>query len=122
MIGQFLLLLLFGSAGYFYACLAPEALTDLRTALTTDLGRVALPPGYWLRRLAEPTFHSQTYERVFEPLIADLEHEHAEALSKGQTWRARWIVVRSYVDFALTAVAHVASRVREAFKDVNRAA
>lgn len=111
-----------GALAVGFAQVLPQALEELLKVLTRDVSKVALPPGYWLRRLAEPIFHSQTYERVFAPLIADLEHEHAEALSKGQTWRARWIVVRSYVDFALTAVAHVASRVREALKDVNRAA
>jgi len=33
-------------------------------------------------------------ERVFDPLLADMQREYFDALSQDQIWKSRWIRVR----------------------------
>lgn len=48
-------------------------------------------PGARLRSVAARVFSSSTMERLIEPAIADLQHEHDEAIRCGLVWRARWV-------------------------------
>jgi hypothetical protein len=46
-------------------------------------------PGTHLRALAGRLCTAQMLQRYVDPAIADLQHEHAEAMSRGGPWRAR---------------------------------
>jgi hypothetical protein len=59
-------------------------------------------PGVTLRAIASRLLCEQTMERVVDPLIADLQMEHAEANREGQVWKGRW--VRLIAGFALLQV------------------
>jgi hypothetical protein len=65
------------------------------------------PPGRRLRTLARRVFNPSTMERLIDPVIADLQCEHAEAIRLGQLWRSRWVQVTGYV--ALVKVATIAA-------------
>jgi hypothetical protein len=56
-------------------------------------------PGAHLRALAARLFDRSTMELVIDPLIADLQCEHADALSRGRLWRARWLHFASCIAF-----------------------
>lgn len=60
------------------------------------------PPGAKLRALVARLCCAQTMERVIDPLIADLQMEHAEANHEGHLWKGRWI--RLLAGFALLKV------------------
>ena len=60
------------------------------------------PPGVRLRVVASHLCCAQTMERVIDPLIADLQVEHAEANREGRLWKGRWI--RLIAGFALVKV------------------
>ena len=51
-------------------------------------------PGVRLRAIASCLCYAQTMERVIDPLIADLQLEHAEANHEGHVWKGRWIGCR----------------------------
>jgi hypothetical protein len=38
-------------------------------------------------------------ERVIDPLIADLQREHADAVRHGRMWRSRWIQIAGWLTF-----------------------
>jgi hypothetical protein len=56
-------------------------------------------PGALFRALASRLFDSLTMERLIDPVIADLQCEHADAMRRGHMWRARWIRVAGCIAF-----------------------
>jgi hypothetical protein len=48
-------------------------------------------PGAWLRSVATRFFDPSTMERLIDPAIADLQHEHDDAIRRGLVWRGRWL-------------------------------
>jgi hypothetical protein len=60
-------------------------------------------PGTRLRALAERLFDRSTMERLIDPVIADLQCEHADATRRGHVWRARWVRIASGIAFCKVA-------------------
>ena len=58
------------------------------------------PPGARLRSLATRVFDASTMERLIDPAVADLQHEHEGAVRHGLAWRGRWVQIIGYVAFA----------------------
>jgi len=50
-------------------------------------------PGDRLRALAARVCHVSTMEWLIDPIIADLQCEHAEAMQHGRRWRSLWVRV-----------------------------
>jgi hypothetical protein len=48
-------------------------------------------PGARLRSVATRFFDPSTMERLIDPAIADLQHEHDAAIRRGLVWRGRWV-------------------------------
>jgi hypothetical protein len=48
-------------------------------------------PGAFLRAIASHLCRASAMERLIDPVIADLESEHAEMLRRGHVWRSRWV-------------------------------
>jgi hypothetical protein len=48
-------------------------------------------PGARLRSVATRFFDSSTMESLIDPAIADLQHEHDDAIRRGLVWRGRWV-------------------------------
>ena len=67
-------------------------------------------PGERIRVLALRLFEQKTMERLIEPAIADLQHEHDVAIRDGAAWRRRWVRVTGYVAvwkvFVIAATEH----------------
>jgi hypothetical protein len=57
-------------------------------------------PGTRLRVLASRLLDPSTMERLIDPAIADLQHEHEEAVRGGLTWRGHWIRIIGCITFA----------------------
>lgn len=57
---------------------------------------IALPPGAGAASVLEFLYSRKTYDSVFAPTIADMQHEHFEALAKGRTAKAFWVRVCGY--------------------------
>jgi hypothetical protein len=60
-------------------------------------------PGSRLRALALRLFDGQTMTRLIDPVIADLQCEHADAMGRGRLWRARWVRIASGIAFCKVA-------------------
>ena len=56
-------------------------------------------PGTRLRAFAARLFDQATMERLIDPVIADLQCEHAEAMRHGRLWRARGVRIASGIAF-----------------------
>jgi hypothetical protein len=56
-------------------------------------------PGDRLRALAAGWCGPETMERVVDPLIADLQREHGEAIRHGRVWKSRWIQCAGWITF-----------------------
>jgi hypothetical protein len=67
--------------------------------------RLVRPPGSGMRRFAHTVFGKRAAERVYDPLIADLQHEYFEALAAGSRVQAGFVRLRGYVSF-VSAVLH----------------
>ncbi|HSG39540.1 MAG TPA: hypothetical protein VLE27_07860 [Thermoanaerobaculia bacterium] len=61
--------------------------------------KVKRPPGSKLMEVADFFFSSKTVEKVYAPLIADLQLEYIDALSRGRRHKARWVRMRGYWSF-----------------------
>ena len=60
-------------------------------------------PGAYLRAFAARLFDPSAMERLIDPVIADLQCEHAEAVRHGRSWHARWVRVASFIAFCKVA-------------------
>jgi hypothetical protein len=49
------------------------------------------PPGMWLRALAARLCDAKAMTHLIDPLVADLQHEHADAQRDGAIWHSRRI-------------------------------
>ena len=56
-------------------------------------------PGDRLQAFAAGWCSPDTMTRLIDPLIADLRHEHAEAVSRGRVWKSRLIQVAAWLAF-----------------------
>jgi hypothetical protein len=56
-------------------------------------------PGRWIRTAAARLCARRTLERIIDPIVADIQTEHAEAWRAGRWWRAAWICVSGYAAF-----------------------
>lgn len=56
-------------------------------------------PGDRLRSFARRFCEPQTMERLIDPVIADLQCEHSDAVRRGQAWRARLALLNGYLAF-----------------------
>jgi lipopolysaccharide export system permease LptF/LptG-like protein len=61
-------------------------------------------PGLGLRAFAARVCNTRAMERWIDPLIADLQWEHAEMVRRGSLWQARWLRLVSLVSFARVLV------------------
>jgi hypothetical protein len=59
-------------------------------------GGLVLLPGSLARKVIEFFYSRKTVERVFLPVLADMQTEWVEAEAEKQRWRARWIRLRGY--------------------------
>jgi lipopolysaccharide export LptBFGC system permease protein LptF len=56
-------------------------------------------PGTRLRAFAARLLDPATMERLIDPAIADLQHEHDDAIRRGHVWRGQCIRVAGYAAF-----------------------
>ena len=56
-------------------------------------------PGRWLRSAASRICAPRTMDRVVDPIVADLQTEHDDAVRAGRRWRAAWIRISGYSAF-----------------------
>ncbi len=61
-------------------------------------------PGNRLRTFAAGWCCPETMERVVDPLLADLQREHADAVRSGRVWKSRWIRLAGWMAFAKVLV------------------
>lgn len=93
--------------------LAPLTVTATATVATTatataTVRRTRKPPGSTLAAIARRACTTDVYEATFEPIYADLCHEHRLAVGAGRTWRARWMRLEAVRAFAGATFAHAA--------------
>jgi lipopolysaccharide export system permease LptF/LptG-like protein len=58
-----------------------------------------MTPGNRLRALAAGWCCRETMERVIDPLIADLQREHGQAIRHGRIWKSQWIQIAGWLAF-----------------------
>lgn len=68
---------------------------------------IALPPGNLVLDIAEFLCSQGVYERVFLQAILDIREEYFEALSAHRSRKARWVLIRGYLNLAWTVVLQV---------------
>jgi hypothetical protein len=61
------------------------------------VSQLVSPPGATLADLASLVLSKDAYKRIVAPHIADMRYEYAEAMTKGELRKARWIVARGYI-------------------------
>ena len=65
-----------------------------------DRTHITKMPGTKPMRIVRFCYSAKTVEFIFDPIYADFCEEYFAALAAGEKWRARWIRVRYYKDFA----------------------
>ena len=53
-----------------------------------------------VRAVARRMFEGQVMDRLIDPVIADIQHEHAQAISRGRFLRARWVQIAGWFSLA----------------------
>ena len=64
-------------------------------------------PGRWLRTAAARVCARQTMERLIDPIVADLQTEHEEAVRERRWWRVAWTCARGYAVFWKVVALHM---------------
>ncbi len=54
-------------------------------------------PGNRIRRLLARVCDSATLARIVDPIVADMQHEHADALREDRVWKSRWVRLAGHV-------------------------
>lgn len=75
-----------------------------------------LPPGMWLRNVLHTIYPPKTAERVFDPILADMQLEWQEAMLHDRKWLANWIQVRGVLTILLTVLAQAVTALGSIFK------
>lgn len=89
------------------AQLVGDSLVNVLERLHSRRAGLDTPPGCQLNSWARFVYPKKTYERVFMPLIADVQAEYIEALDQGQHGKAQWIRWRGRAAFWTAVVARV---------------
>jgi hypothetical protein len=79
--------------------------------------RISRPPGSLVLAVAKFLYSPKSYERVAEPIIADMQFEYCQALAEGNGAKAAWIRVRGLLNLW---VAWGTVRIVKALLDVGR--
>jgi lipopolysaccharide export LptBFGC system permease protein LptF len=78
-------------------------------------------PGSMLRALARRVCSQSAMERLIVPAIADLQHEHDDAIRRGLVWRRRWVRIAGYLAVWKVIAASTASDSARAIPEWARA-
>ena len=79
-------------------------------------GSIRPAPGSFLRNVAMTVFTKKSFERIYQPLIADMRVEHSDALLDGRPGWARFVHYRWALIFFLTMIAHGFAATAKALK------
>jgi len=52
-----------------------------------------------LRAMAARVCSAPTMERLIDPVLTDVQIDHADAMAQGRVWRGRWIRMVGYLAF-----------------------
>ncbi len=73
---------------------------------------IEMPPGIRMLRCAGALFSKKTIERVFEPIVADYQHEVFEAIKSGRCQaEVRRIQERHWIGFVLAVACQIAGSI-----------
>jgi hypothetical protein len=75
-------------------------------------------PGMWLRALAARLCDANAMTHLIDPIVADLQHEHAEARRDGATWRGRRVRLAGCVALIKVLTLHRGGRAMEALQRI----
>jgi len=91
--------------------ISSSALSPRRSTSSKTRGPVVFrPPGSILLCIVSwLPISNKSIERVFRPLVAELQDEYIRAYAAGHHWESRFIRLRYYIAFLLTLGAFVAS-------------
>lgn len=83
---------------------------------------IAMPPGIKMTDWAEIIFSKKTVERVFEPLVADYQKDHIEALASGaRKMVLRGIMLRYWAAYILAFLYEIFSQIGRLIKAIRGA-
>ena len=71
-----------------------------------DDKKIIRPPGDKLFNILEFLYTKKNFERIFEPMIADMQEEYFEALSAKRIWKTRWIHLRGIISLLVAITYH----------------
>lgn len=80
--------------------------------------KLARPPGTILFAIVKFWFSKKAVEKVFQDVVAEMREEYFEAITAGEKWKSRWIVVRGNAALMLSAIAYVAVTVGKKIKGI----
>jgi hypothetical protein len=66
--------------------------------------RVQVAPGVHIARVLQWIFSKKTYDRVFDPQIADLQWEYFKALKENRPIKPTWVRVRAFLKLVVTII------------------
>lgn len=66
--------------------------------------KIIRPPGDKFFEVLKFLYTKKVFERVFEPMIADMQEEYFEAMSKKNIWKMRWIHLRGVISLLIAVV------------------
>jgi len=78
-------------------------------------------PGARIRPIAARIFDPSTMTRLIDPAIADLQHEHEDAIRRGLGFRGRWIPIAGYIGVWTVIAASTTVAVTHAISEWARA-
>lgn len=71
-----------------------------------DEQAVVVPPGMALVRISSIVFGKKACDTIFSQVVAEMQREYFDALSRGEKWEARWAVGRGRLAFVRTVLKH----------------
>ncbi len=83
-----------------------------------SITKLSLPPGTTILRISRFIYTQKTFNRIFEPTIADMREEYFEAIQNEEKLKAKWINIRGHLIFVQTMIAHAGVSVVKLAKNI----
>jgi hypothetical protein len=97
-----------GNGGAQPSAVHARARNEVGVASSRDV----IPPGARLARIAQLILTPKFRKRCLEPMIADMQYEHAEAANAGDSLLCTFVLVRGYFLIAIMLLSGIADAVK----------
>ncbi len=79
---------------------------------------IVYPPGMYISIILGFLFSKKMKERVFDPMLSDMQEEYFEALDKELKWKVHWIYIRGIASILVALISQLSISIVKIFIEI----